>query len=87
MTQRFRARVTFEEALMEPQIDALVETFSLAPSVSGERLTVEMWSDNSVGVLRRLAAGLHEMALYAGLPAVKQVRITALRYGPERGDV
>lgn len=81
MTQRFRARVTFAEYLGDSQVDALVETFSLAPSVSGERLTVEMWAESSVGVLRRLAVGLdYVQATSPGdLPAIKQVRIAALR--------
>lgn len=79
MTQRFRVRITFAEYLGDSQVDALVETFSLAPSVSGERLTVEMWSENSIDVLRRLAVGLAETGMYDTLPPVKQVRIVALR--------
>jgi hypothetical protein len=77
---RYRVRVTFQDLLEDFQIDALMETFSLATSVSGERLTVEVWSGNSVDVLRRLAVGLAEAAAFGyGLPAVKQIRITALR--------
>lgn len=75
---RYRVRVTFETGPTDSQIDALMEVFTLATSISGDRMTAEVWSSNSVDTLRRLAVGLAEAGGTDRLPAVKQVRLTAL---------